>query len=363
MTLSESRVFAGGPGWYRGDFHAHTTCSDGAFSPRALSDLAAEQGLDFLAITDHNTIKAFDDFDDSYGRMILPGVEITLDQGHCNVLGFEGNVAWVRELLHPLTELSYAEAHSFYNEGKSFRELLDQVTASGLFVCLLHPLEKPYEWRDGQTPVSFFQGIEVINDPTFKDAGTANAATRRLWSAWLNAGYRVTGIGGTDFHSLKPEDDPNRLMRLDLPLTYVYAAELSCQAVMKALRLGHAYVTMGPKIKFEARSDGRSRVMGDDLGVLHSPANLYGWVEGCTARAHASLIRNGKLISQAPVKDGEARVEWEVAPESGGSSWYRFEVVDDDDQSIAISNPIFFGATGQPQPRTYGSFPEASPVT
>ncbi len=71
----------------------------------------------------------------SYGRMILPGVEITLDQGHCNVLGFEGNVAWVRELLHPLTELSYAEAHSFYKERKELPGIARPGDSFGL-VCL-----------------------------------------------------------------------------------------------------------------------------------------------------------------------------------------------------------------------------------
>ncbi len=362
MTLSYSRVFAAGPAWFRGDFHAHTTCSDGAFSPKELSDLSVEHGLDFLAITDHNTLRAFDDFDDSYQRMIFPGTEITVVQGHCNVFGFDGNVAWVRDLMHPLTELPLEESHSLFTDRRDFQKLIDRVAASGLFVSIDHPVHKPWEWQDDATPISLFQGIELINDPTYKDGPEGNTLDRRLWSSWLNAGHRVTALGGSDFHSLTPADDPTRLMRLDLPLTYVYAAELSCRAMLEALRARHTYVTMGPKIEFKATLDGKTYVMGDDLGVLHSPARLFGRVEGCATPAYVCIIRNGRVITQAPVENGEAAIEWEIPPGNSRSAWYQFDVLGMDDQSIAVSNPFFVGEARQPEPRTFGSFPEVASI-
>ncbi len=88
MSVSLSKVFSAKPGWYCGDFHAHTTCSDGVFSPKGLSDLAIQQGLDFLSITDHNAVNAFDDFDEAINHMVLPGIEITLLDGHFIVFGF-----------------------------------------------------------------------------------------------------------------------------------------------------------------------------------------------------------------------------------------------------------------------------------
>ncbi|MDP3046020.1 MAG: PHP domain-containing protein, partial [Chloroflexota bacterium] len=42
-----------GPAWYKGDLHCHTHHSDGASSLRELTDAAKDQGLNFLAITDH----------------------------------------------------------------------------------------------------------------------------------------------------------------------------------------------------------------------------------------------------------------------------------------------------------------------
>lgn len=41
------------------DFHCHSLCSDGALSPQALIELAAERGLQQLAITDHDTAAAY----------------------------------------------------------------------------------------------------------------------------------------------------------------------------------------------------------------------------------------------------------------------------------------------------------------
>ena len=41
--------------WLAGDFHSHTVHSDGVLSVGGLAALAASRGLDFLAVTDHNT--------------------------------------------------------------------------------------------------------------------------------------------------------------------------------------------------------------------------------------------------------------------------------------------------------------------
>ncbi len=38
------------------DLHAHSTCSDGALSPRALVELAFSVGVEVLALTDHDTV-------------------------------------------------------------------------------------------------------------------------------------------------------------------------------------------------------------------------------------------------------------------------------------------------------------------
>ena len=47
------------------DIHTHTTYSDGSFSVRELLEEAERTGLSLLSITDHNTIQAYQELDNS----------------------------------------------------------------------------------------------------------------------------------------------------------------------------------------------------------------------------------------------------------------------------------------------------------
>jgi hypothetical protein len=369
MTVSLTKVFSTKSDWYCGDFHAHTTCSDGVFSPRGLRDLASEHGLDFLSITDHNAIRAMDDFDENYPLMVLPGLEITLIQGHINIFGFEGNTPGAQELFQTIVDRPPYDVYMQGKEHAELDELLHKIRAAGLITDVCHPLLPPWEWRDMQTEIDLFTCVELINDPTYGgaygtvDNPTANPATRRMWSAWLNAGYRITALGGTDFHSLEPSDDPKRLSLLNLPRTYVYASELSCQAILEGVRKHHVYVSMGPKIEFKASMNGVDYMMGDDLGDAHDMMHFYARVEGCPSPARAMLIKNGEVLSESQIKEGKFEFEWKLMPEKSASAWYRFDIIghdpitNADDQSLAISNPIFVGPALKPVEHTFGSFP------
>src|SRR5262245_49397933 len=95
-------------GWYRGDLHMHTAHSDGSCLSHAqkrvpcplflTAKAANERGLDFIAITDHNTISHAEPmwelqpfFDD---LLLIPGREITTVQGHANVFGTVASIAY-----------------------------------------------------------------------------------------------------------------------------------------------------------------------------------------------------------------------------------------------------------------------------
>lgn len=43
------------------DLHAHTTCSDGTDTPRALINTALAQGIEVIAVTDHDTVAGWDE--------------------------------------------------------------------------------------------------------------------------------------------------------------------------------------------------------------------------------------------------------------------------------------------------------------
>ena len=66
-----------------GDFHTHSTQSDGVLSPTALVELAAANGVRVMALTDHDTLDGMDEALAAARRhpgfSVIPGVELSCD--------------------------------------------------------------------------------------------------------------------------------------------------------------------------------------------------------------------------------------------------------------------------------------------
>ena len=70
------------------DLHAHTTYSDGTFTPRELVELAARTGLNAVAITDHDSVDGLAEgaaAGAEMGVQVVPGVEINLEHDRLTV--------------------------------------------------------------------------------------------------------------------------------------------------------------------------------------------------------------------------------------------------------------------------------------
>ncbi len=75
------------------DLHTHTTASDGALTPSELVALAAAEGIEILAITDHDTtegLAAAEAAAADLGLTLVPGVELNTDYdgGSADILGY-----------------------------------------------------------------------------------------------------------------------------------------------------------------------------------------------------------------------------------------------------------------------------------
>ncbi len=75
------------------ELHTHTTRSDGSLSPTELVSFAAEKGVKALAITDHDTMAAWEEATEAaiaYDLEIIPGLELsTVYNGRSmHILGF-----------------------------------------------------------------------------------------------------------------------------------------------------------------------------------------------------------------------------------------------------------------------------------
>ena len=75
------------------DLHAHTTASDGTYSPTELVDAAADLGLAALAVTDHDTLAGLPEAiaaAHARGLELIAGVELSVEDeaGRCHLLGY-----------------------------------------------------------------------------------------------------------------------------------------------------------------------------------------------------------------------------------------------------------------------------------
>ncbi len=169
---------AAGRRWLGGDLHAHTVHSDGAVTVPELACLAAGRGLDFLAVTDHNTISHHAELAAAAARYqitLLPGQEVTTDAGHAGVLG---DVGWVDFRGRPDDWLRHAQEH-------------------GGIMSVNHPIAGHVSWLHsmrGRPPL-----VEVWHWSWLDQRWTTPLA---WWLAWDPAAIPV---GGSDWHRPGPD--------------------------------------------------------------------------------------------------------------------------------------------------------------
>lgn len=102
----------------KGDFHIHTTHSDGTKTQREIFELAHAANLDYIAITDHDLcINVEESFalSEEFGVHFIPGIELsTLEQGKpVHVLGYFTDDSYQNEEMK-----SY---YTFIQEGRKNR--------------------------------------------------------------------------------------------------------------------------------------------------------------------------------------------------------------------------------------------------
>jgi predicted metal-dependent phosphoesterase TrpH len=118
------------------DLHCHTTASDGMLSPVELVARAADQGVEVLAITDHDSVAALHQASaaaKAANMRLLPGVELTACWGsrvvHLVGLGFDPAAPSLQRYLDGLTELRTDRAQRIAKKlmGRKLPDLLPAV--------------------------------------------------------------------------------------------------------------------------------------------------------------------------------------------------------------------------------------------
>jgi predicted metal-dependent phosphoesterase TrpH len=98
----------------KGDFHIHSTFSDGKYTPKEIVILSKKQKLDIIALTDHNNTSGIDEaivIGEELGVKVIPGVELSTkyNNSRVHILGYFKDDSYKNELLIEL--LTYIKNH------------------------------------------------------------------------------------------------------------------------------------------------------------------------------------------------------------------------------------------------------------
>jgi PHP domain len=234
------RQLPAGPGrrWLAGDLHTHTVHSDGVMTVPELARFAVGQGLDFLAITDHNTISHHAELPAAaaaHDIILLPGQEVTVEAGHAGALG---DVGWV----------------DFREPADSW---LDATERAGGLLSVNHPVGGPLSWT-----------IPMIRRPPLAEIWHWSWLDWRWttplawWLAWDPAAIPV---GGSDWH--RPGDDAPP----GSPTTWVECEGDGPGAVLDGLRRGRTAISASRDGPVLLRMDGQLVAAGADGTILVGP--------------------------------------------------------------------------------------------
>lgn len=309
-------------GWYRGDLQTHTHHSDAPGSLQELADAARQQGLDFVAVTDHNTITTWPYLAEVGGDslLLIPSEEITTYYGHANVWG---SLRW----------------HDFrLRSAALMAEVAAAARAAGGLFSINHPRTGGPPWELGTDFA--FDCLEVWNGWWM----WRNDEALALWEKLLQAGRRVIAVGGSDRHQ-GSTSGAQALLSVGQPTTWVYAPELSVRGILAGLRAGRVCVSnspTGPRVDLEVETeDGRRVAMGGELALApEEPVTIHGRVWGA-AGCFLRLLANGETHDRIPIASEDATATWRLA---SAASYVRVQIEAPEPENfavIALSNPVW----------------------
>jgi hypothetical protein len=319
---------------YIGALHMHSVYSDGSGEVDQIAQAASEIGLDYIILTDHNTLRALSEgYEQWYNStLILVGCEINDKNNINHYLAFGINEAYSTRL----TAMQYVK----------------RVKEEGGIGFIAHPHEKrkhmkehpPYPWVEWG--IDDFTGIEIWNHMSewmenltdqnkyqsflhpLRSIIAPPQETLKLWDE-LNIKRKVVGIGGVDAHAhkynllgfLEVEIFPYKVLFKSIR-THILsdtelfkgksekAVEASKKIVYDSLREGRCFFANdyhheSKGFRFFARAGGKIYQMGDSVPASKK---IILKVFLPVSNAEIRLIHNGKKVESVESNEGNFMV-------------------------------------------------------
>ncbi len=329
---------------YVGAIHMHSVFSDGSGEVPDIARFADESGLDYIILTDHNTLRALKEgFEGWYNNtLLLVGCEINDKENKNHYLAFGIEEAFSTRI--------------------TAKEYVKKVKEAGGIGFLAHPHEKrahmkehpPYPWTEWDT--EDFDGIEIWNHMSewmenlteqnkyqnfvhpLKSIIKPSDETLQVWDE-LNLKRPVAGIGGVDAHAhkhnvlgfLEVEIFPYKVLFKSIRTHVLVNKEIvkgkdknflpeAKQKIYNALASGSCFISNdyhgdSKGFRFYASDGSKNYSMGSSIELSNK---IKFDVMVPVQKAEIRLIRNGKMIDSLENNECEFIVDKKGA--------YRIEV-------------------------------------
>ena len=300
----------------KGDLHIHSVNSDGMCTVSQITEMAKRENLDFIALTDHNTLIQNSEIGNSNGISVIAGMEYTNYRGHAN---FYFKNPGIQIKSDPLSN-SFNEMQAVFAKTKD----------SGALISLNHIMCDNCPWEFGFEGFDFDM-IEVWNS-LMKESDMRAIA---FWHKKLLEGKKLAIVSGSDFHR------HTLGAMIGSPCIFVYANSASSEDILRAISKGNSFIAMtseGPIIDFTINDT----IFGETIQFSNS-------LEG---RLKILSVRKGDIVKI--ISDKEESIAnvlhngiYEKVFSIKQTSFYRIEVYRNllgRVVIVALSNPIYISA-------------------
>lgn len=330
---------------YVGALHIHSTYSDGTGKIEEIAKAAYDSGLDFIMMSDHNTLQPKMDGYEKWlnNVMIIIGYEVndTENKNHYLTFGID-------EVIGTYQVLENGELGCKL----SAKEYVKQIKEKGGIGFLAHPDEErthlpqhpSYPWTEEDT--DDYHGIEIWNHMSEWIEGmnesnkyerflhplkSITAPPRKSLERWDNAARKrhITAIGGVDAHALKQnvmgffevEIFPYKVLFKSIRTHILSDVQFkknddslfnySKESVLKALRGGKCFISNyyhgnAKGFRFFAEHKGKTYTSGDVINIENNEKVILRTL--VPKETNIKLIFNGNTIQE---KEGMAAT-WDV---------------------------------------------------
>lgn len=309
--------------FYKANLHAHSTVSDGAWTPQQLKELYKSHGYSVLAYTDHELLVDHSDLNDP-DFLALTSVEYGVVEKDDYFVSRTIELNLFAKDPHNVTQVCYDPSYVIHGEKwraplakyagdlckreytlEFIQKVIDEAHKNGFLVSLNHP---QYSM---ETPEFFGQlnglfAMEIYNHISFMGGGVYDY-NPAMYDDMLRRGKSLFCIAADDCHTDLPDSHP-RCDRYG-GFVMIRAEELRYDAIIGALERGDFYASQGPQIE--------ALYVEDGMVHLHcSPAKYV-----CMNTQHRPFggiqaAENGNWLTEA------------VFPLPVGQSYMRFDVID-----------------------------------